>query len=227
MAMYIVFLGIIPIIAIVAFLMYYTKHNVNFKWQKTSVAYVVSNCFKHVKNCACCGCGFNCGCGRCCGGKSTPSIPTISHKVADAQSGSIRNLNLEIKPTALIFTTNTHVLNNFASCSNVLPVKVDLTAEQQQPQKQKQKRRMSLKNIKSLKINTSLRLKPLKNHHDIDNTPKTSETYISPESVGVGVDSDELKYVNVQNLTKRFQSDGATSSISTTSTISPGTSYKC
>lgn len=175
MALYIVFLGIIPVIAIAAFLMYYAKHNVNFKWQKTSVAYVVSNCLKHV------------GC-ACCGGRQTPTVPTLSHQVANRQSESTRCLNLEITPGGLISTTNTYVLNNFAGCSTI-PV---------QSHNEPQKRRMSFKNIMHLKLNTSLKFRSSSNNEST--TPKTTET-ICPD------DESQLQYVNVRNLTKQFDNN--------------------
>lgn len=170
MAMYIVFLGIIPVAAIVAFLLYYTRYNVNFKWQKTSAAYVLSNCLKHV-NCACC-----CPCTR-----DKPTVPTVSHRVDNAKPATTRLRNIDIKPTGLISTTNTQILNNCASCSNdnlVLP--------------ESQKRRMSLKTIKNLKINTNFKLKPKSDN-------------ITLATIQTDDEDSGLKFVSVKNLSKQFQ----------------------
>lgn len=186
MAMYIVFLGIIPVIAIVAFLMYYTKYNVNFKWQKTGGSTYVSNCMsrtKHVLYSACC----------CCFGKRVrdPTVPSLSHQVSKkTHSGSVRNINLEIHQTGLVSTTNESLLNA-SSSSNLLDVTVP-------------KRRMSLKNIKGLKVDIKIkRNNDAHGSHSVS-TPKTCET-LCPE--------DETPALSVKNLANKFQNGGGSSNI--------------
>lgn len=152
MAMYIVFLGIIPLIALVGFLMYYMKHNVNFKWQKTGPsAYVFRclNCIEHVINVACRG-----------GGKKEPTVPTLSHRIDKRYTS--RNINLDIQQTGLVSTTNENLLN-VNSQHNLLDIIPP------------PKRRMSLKSIKGLKVD--IRLKHKINKHV--ESPKTSETVCS------------------------------------------------
>lgn len=130
MAMYIVFLGIIPIIAIVSFLMYYTKYNVDFKWQKTGIPTYVLNCFSSVKHAVS---------NACCNIKKTV-VPTISQRVSNRPRKRIeRNIHLEIEQKCLTFTTN-DMLN--AGSQNHL---VDIPTSD--------KRRMSFKAIRN-KVNS-------------------------------------------------------------------------
>lgn len=167
MAMYIVFLGIIPILAIVAFLMYYTKYNVNFKWQKRSGSTYVLDCFRHVTN-------------ACCNKSRKPTIPTLSQNVA-AKHRNIHNINLDIQQTGLVSTTNESLV---ASSSNLLDVVPNVS-----------KRRISLKNIKGLKVDIRLKRD---NQHAPTPSPKTCET-LCP--------GDEVPALSVKSLAQRFQSD--------------------
>lgn len=170
MAMYIVFLGIIPIMAIVAFLMYYTKYNVNFKWQTGSSTYVL-NCFlcvKHVVVDACCK-------------RTKRVVPTISQWVSKRYSedrpdaGTDRNIHLEIQQTGLIFTTNDML--NSQSSSNLLDIHPA------------QKRRMSFKNIKSKVNNMSFKKK---DSNQTEQDKKTVET-LCPEDESPALSVAKLK----------------------------------
>lgn len=125
--MYIIFLGIIPLIALMSLFVYYNHRNHIIVWPKRSsggkpyvsliINYLLCRCLRrlvHDNNSKTDGIrGKNKRHG---GGSSNinnsvngvnsnqNTLPTIS--------GSIRNLNLEIKQTGLISTTNSNVLNN-------------------------------------------------------------------------------------------------------------------
>lgn len=174
MAMYIIFLGIFPLIAIVAFLTYYTKYNVNFKWQKTSGSAYVFNCFSCTKRMLVSAC--------CRDNKRNPPIPTVSQTLSNRHVGSMRNINLEIHQTGLVYTTNELLTTD--SFNNLLDI--------QQP-----KRRMSLKNIKSLKVD----IKKVKAKRDTqtEQSPRTCET-LCPE--------DEFPALSVRKLREQFQNGG-------------------
>lgn len=126
-ALFIVFLGIIPAVAIVMFLFYYTRRNISLTSIKSPAPYVVnsvSSCVQHVIS-ACKGVGtvFT--------KKRTP-VSTVSQKVA--------NRTIEIRPTGLISTTNTEAINR----SNTIGKRPESAS------------RMSLRNIKDLRLNGSL-----------------------------------------------------------------------
>ncbi|KAF7277249.1 hypothetical protein GWI33_009006 [Rhynchophorus ferrugineus] len=85
-ALYIIFLGIIPAIGILAMFYFYTKHNKKFNWKKSPPTTYVIKCFQHVF-CMPKGVG------------SLNSVPTVSNV---SPSGR----NIEIGKTILISTTN-------------------------------------------------------------------------------------------------------------------------
>lgn len=153
MAMYIVFLGIIPLIAIVAVLMYYMKHNTLFKWQKPGPTYV----FACIEDCGRACCSVLSACYR--KQRKAPSIPTLSHQVA---ARTEKNIFLDIQQTGLISTTNECLLNG-NSYSNLF-------------ESSSAPKRKSLKNIKGLRVD----IKPVRHfgggYKQGVVTPKTTET---------------------------------------------------
>lgn len=99
-AMFVIFLGIIPVIAVLALLSYYAKHNLRLTWKKPAAPYVtncVSSSWQHVIS-ACKGVGtvFS---------NQHINIPTVSHKVSNERN------NIEIKHSGLVSTTNCDGIN--------------------------------------------------------------------------------------------------------------------
>lgn len=165
-ALFIIFLGIIPALAIVGFLFYYTKHNIRLSWKQSSLVYVI------FQSCSC----FRNALTACKGVGDKQAIPTVSKRV----SKSLRNL--EVKQTGLVFTTNRQIINNSSTL-------VDLNENSDISNRNARKSRFSWRNLKGLKLNiNAVSLETSKNPMD---TPGTSETicshYDTPTSVKYSV----------------------------------------
>ena len=177
-ALFVIFLGIIPALVLLAFLTYYVKHNVlHFRSPKSPAPTYVKEClfssFQHVFS-------------ACRGGSSlsnNSSIRTVSESVNN-RSNNLRNM--EIKQTGLISTTNNDVITR----SNTITKNTNRESGGV--------RRLSLKNIKGLKLNTSLRTKNKEcGSSRVDcETPATTET--------VCFDKSPVMVVSVKDLAKKF-----------------------
>lgn len=183
-AMYIIFLGVIPTIAIIALLFYYPRYHLKFKWPTTGGSTYVFNCFSSLKHALV---------SACCNRKHKNHVPSISQRVSNRQHisnprnnrGSIKNIHLEIQQTTLVFTTN-DMLNNSSSSNNLL----DITPLE--------KRRMSFRNIKN-KVNNSIKRKnnqvgPQENFNNVN----TVENVVCPENV-------RIPALSVKHLREQFQ----------------------
>lgn len=156
--MFIIFLGIIPLLSIIAFITYYTRNNLKFSCQKSPLTYVLASMCQGI-SCACKGVG------------KQKTVPTLSERVSKKPSSSIRNL--EIKPTGLISTTNREAINN---SSNIINNSIDTNdINIIEP-----KRRLSFKNIRGLKFNTNFRLSKNKIESLESDTVLISTNKISP-----------------------------------------------
>lgn len=176
-ALYIIFLGIIPLFAIVIFLLFYTKHNLKFSWQKSPVTSYVYLFFAFIRS-ACKGDGLQ------------KNIPTVSQQVASNTPKNVRNLNVDIEPAGLIWTTNREGINKSTNINNEINF-ID------------NKRRLSFKALRSsLKLNTSLR--HAKTSADKEQlhckTPDTAETTVSTP--------DDVPVTSVKNIAKQFENSG-------------------
>lgn len=171
MALFVIFLGIIPGLVLIAFLTYYIKHNVlHIRSKSSAPTYVktcLSNSFQHVVS-ACRG-----------GSLFSNPIPTVSQNIPN----NVNIRNLEIKPTGLISTTNTDVIIRSNTITNTNTESGGF-------------RRLSLRNIKGLKLNTNLRW----NRSSHCETPATTETIC---------DSPNL-VVSVKDLAKKFNETSKT-----------------
>lgn len=175
--MFIIFLGVVPLLAIVAFLTYYARHNLKFGTNKSTTSTYVPKWLKHVFK----GVGTSY--------KKPDPIPTVSDNVSNKNSKPSRP---KIEMTSLLSTTNTdciirsNTINNNSNRSNntnkpeILP---------------KQERRMSLKNVKNLKLNTNIRLNKNKDKESSSNSPQTCETIV-----------DDTPQLSVRDLAKRLES---------------------
>lgn len=126
-ALYVIFLGIVPFVAVIALFMYYTRRNIKYWWKKSSghsaasaqtPSYVVS-CF----------CSSISGCLRSCsvpklsklniggGNTSAPQATKLPRGMSHASPAAVR-VKLEITKTGLISTTNSDVMNTLQSEKN-------------------------------------------------------------------------------------------------------------
>lgn len=211
--MYIVFCGIIPVCAIIAIIVYYQRHNAIITWPKRSTgqkSYVsnlsritdpivstfndLTHARKNKRQQPPLGCEGN-------------PVYSISTQVSN-NIGSIRNLNLEIKPQQLISTTNTDVLNNFANCKSVSIKRTN--EEKEQPIYENtsniMKRKISFKNIKGLKLNTGLKFGAGGSNLI---SPGTSETLICSSPIQLQTTNNEIvaSSISVKDITKKFQNN--------------------
>lgn len=124
--MFIIFLGIIPAAAIVMFLFYYTRRNIKLTSIKSPAPYVENSVYPCVQHVVA-ACK---GVGIVFSKKRAP-VPSVSQKIV--------NRTIEIRPTGLISTTNTEAINR----SNTIGKRPDSS-------------RMSLKNIKGLRLSTNI-----------------------------------------------------------------------
>lgn len=176
-ALFIIFLGIIPFIAIVVLISYYARHNFRFGWKKSPAATYVIKCLQHAVS-ACKGVGSSFKMSS----TASPDPLTKQH---------INRNDIEIKQTGLISTTNTDCILRSKTITN----KDDLGGESVQDKHSKPKTapksewRASLKNFRrlSLKIN---------NKTDVD-SPKTTETICDDETPQVSV--------SVKNMTRQLE----------------------
>lgn len=122
-------------------------------------------------------------------GSPKRAVPTVSECVAK-QNGSVRNIGIEISNAKLISTTNRDVLKTTVSAHSAGrdgAVKPDVSAAPQ-------KRRMSFKNLKGLRLNTSLKPSKVECVETVPlDTPSTSETLC-----------DEKSKVSVKDMAKLF-----------------------
>lgn len=113
------FLGIVPVLALVGFLMYYTKHNLKLKWNKPPIiAYVLNNIgsfFQHVMS-ACKGVGNSVYC-------SKSRVKSVDQHVSSTSNNSLHNS--EIRQTGLISTTNKDILYGNSVLLNVSRTKIN------------------------------------------------------------------------------------------------------
>lgn len=149
-ALFIIFLGIVPLIAIIVLLSYYARQNFRFGWKKSQASTYVTNCLQHAVS-ACNGVGslFQ---------KSPTTTSTNSHT-----KQPLHRNDVEIKQTGLISTTNTDCILR----SKTITKKDDVI--ECKNSKPKAEWRVSLKNFKrlSLKIDKT----------DLD-APKTAKTVV-------------------------------------------------
>jgi hypothetical protein len=168
-ALFVIFLGIIPGMVLLALLSYYMKHNLlYFRSAKPSAPTYVKDClfssFQHVLS-------------ACRGGS------LFSSRSASGGSNTPNNIrNLEIKQTGLVSTTNADVIIR----SNTITKNTN---------RESGGRRLSLKNIKGLKLNTSLRAKKDCGSSQNSETPATTETVCFESPMVV---------VSVRDLARRF-----------------------
>lgn len=197
--MYIIFLGVFPILAIIAFLLFYARHNVKFSWTKTPSMYVAkmnwcSNLF---------------ACKKRVGGGET--------KVPQRRGApEPRRLSkLDIIVSKLTFTTNSNIncdgetaaevpkrRMSFKNIKNLkLNVKVaeanreETTVQSSEALIEAPKRRLSFKNIKNFKFNgngSNVKVNPVQSRSE---TPKTSETICQ---------DDPFPVVSVKSLAKQL-----------------------
>lgn len=132
-ALYVIFLGIVPCVALVAIFMYYTRHNIKYWWKKSSShsgqnihppSYVTSRLCSSL-----CGClgrspvsklrNFNFGVGNICTLQKT-HLPRhgMPHSNECNVSTVPSQVKLEITKTDLISTTNSDVMNTLKSIKN-------------------------------------------------------------------------------------------------------------
>lgn len=134
-------------------------------------------------------------------GNKSQSIPTISQQVSNNKTGgSIRNLNLEIKQTELVFTTNTEGINKSSNLINTNQTAVpDNTIKNNIGQNNSNNLNSLLfvKNVKGLKLNTNLKV----NRNDCTSNQPTPQTCESTCSFDENQDKSN---VSVRNLARHF-----------------------
>lgn len=136
-ALFIIFLGIVPFIAIIVLLSYYARQNFRFGWKKSSATTYVTNCFQHAVS-ACRGVGTRFK-------KSTAS--SAPHNKQHTTMS-----NIEIKQTGLISTTNTDCILR----SKTITRKSDIDAGENNDSNSKAWR-LSLKKFKRLSLKTDIK----------------------------------------------------------------------
>lgn len=158
--MFVIFLGIIPVVAILAFLSYYARHNIKLTWKKSPVPYVtnsLSSCWQRVMS-ACKGVG------------TLFSQQKITTTNADHSSKN----NIEIKHTGLISTTNTDGIIRSNTIGNS-DTSINGVGDN--------KNRICLKNIKGLRVATNLSIFKSNDISADCDTPQTSETLCSADEL--------------------------------------------
>lgn len=194
-ALFVIFLGIIPAVGLLAFFSYYLRY-IQFSWKKPPTPYVansVSSCWQHV-TCACKGVGtvFS---------KKPPPVPTISQTVND-NAANVPNSkrNFEIEHSGLVSTTNADgIIRSNTIVDGNIRVKKGEGGSGSEGGKIDSGGRMSFKNIKGLKLNTNLSFFK-SNTNSSSNTveggsPCTTETFCS---------SGETPQISVKDLSSRF-----------------------
>lgn len=185
-AMFIIFLGIIPFMAIVALLYYYMKHNLRFGRSKSSTPTYVTQYLRNLVG-ACKGVGR----------KPSINIPTISDRVTESQP-QIRKL--EITPTVLVSTTNSVGITRSNTIGkndkNDEPIYSNLSNAKPESSFVSGVRRMSFKNFRNLKLNTGL---GFRNRSDSScSSPQTAETVVAtPDTQNLSVKDMAKKFGNV------------------------------
>lgn len=181
--MFVIFLGIIPVIAILALLSYYARHNIKLTWKKSPVPYVtnsLSSCWQPVMS-ACKGVGTV---------FSKQQITTVSVQNED----HCPKKNIEIKKTGLISTTNTDGINRSNTIGN--DYSRGNSGSGDGDNKNVTQNIISFKNIKGLRLSTNLSIFKTNNSPDVTcDTPQTGETLCS---------SPELPSVSVKSLVNEF-----------------------
>lgn len=183
--MFVIFLGIIPVVAILALLSYYARHNIKLTWKKSPVPYVtnsLSSCWQHVMS-ACKGVGTAFS-------KQQIMVPSEMSKNEDG----CRKNNIEIKKTALISTTNTDGISRSNTIGN--DYSRGNSADGVGDNKTITQNKISFKNIKGLRLSTNLSIFKTNNSADATcDTPQTCETLCS---------SPDLPSVSVKDLADQF-----------------------
>jgi hypothetical protein len=124
-ALYVIFLGIIPFVALIALFMYYTRHNVTYWWKKRSShsvanaqpsSYVTSHFCSSVSGCLSRFSvpklnNLNVGGGNTCTPQTIQLPHGMPHSSDDVASPAAVRVKLEITKTGLISTTNSHIMN--------------------------------------------------------------------------------------------------------------------
>lgn len=184
-ALFIIFLGVVPLIAIIVLLTYYARQNFRFGWKKSSSSTYVTNCLQHAVF-ACHGVGsfFK---------KSSTATTTANGSCDSHNKQPLHRNDIEIKQTGLISTTNTDCILR----SKTITKKDDIAESNCKDQSinsnpksvPKSEWRVSLKTFKRL----NLKIDHIKT--EIDN-PKTAEIVLS--------DDDTPPHVSVKNLTKQL-----------------------
>lgn len=167
-------------------------------WPKKSSTYVA--CLNCLSSCpgagACKGLGYT--------KKRQPTLPTVSERVqkleckeAQPQTGHRKSLNMEIMFPKLVFTTNKDGINNSVSVAHDQKIGEAPHASSDNLLKDAEppKRRLSIKNIRGLKLNTGSKLVKSKNNAP-DSQCSTAEPLIA-----------ETSSVSVKNLAKKFDFD--------------------
>jgi hypothetical protein len=131
-ALYVIFLGIVPFVAVIAVFMYYTRRNVKYWWKKSSThaaasaqspLYVASRFCSSISGCLS-RCSvpklsmLNTGGGKTCIPQGTHLPCGISHSSHVNASPAAVRVKLEITKTGLISTTNADVMNTLQSEKN-------------------------------------------------------------------------------------------------------------
>lgn len=132
-ALYVIFLGIVPCVALVAIFMYYTRRNIKYWWKKSSShtgqnvhppSYVASRLCSSV--CGCLGrspvsklCNWNFGVGNICTLQTTQLPPHGMPRSSEVNVSTVPvQVKLEITKANLISTTNSDVMNTLKSIKN-------------------------------------------------------------------------------------------------------------
>ncbi|KAI4460565.1 adam a disintegrin and metalloprotease domain [Holotrichia oblita] len=203
-AVFIIFLGIIPALALISLLLYYARQNLKLTWSQSSSTYVTCcfSCLSRISQRTFTACK---GMGNTKKTKTQPTLPTVSENVEKQQNferlqqeseetGRRKSSNMDIMFSKLVFTTNKQGINNSVSVKNPQATQGETPNTSSGSQKitvieEPPKRRMSFKNIKGLKVNTNVKL----GKKSVSNEGSTAEPLI-----------DEASTVSVKNLAKQF-----------------------
>lgn len=132
-ALFIIFLGIIPIIAIVALLSYYARHNLKIRLKRPKASTYVPKFLQHAVS-ACKGVGAS----------FRSSKPSCDESIP-------RDRNLEIRPAGLVSTTNSDgIIRSNTINKDSLEEKIDINIV-------KPPRCVSSKNTNKLKLNINIK----------------------------------------------------------------------
>lgn len=174
-------MGVVPVLAIIAYLTFYAKQNLKFSWQKSPSSTSSYVLFPFL------------ACRKGDGLRNNNNITTVSESVPYNDNQSKLRREIDITPTGLISTTNHEGINRSTN--------INVNKNNDNNVVIENKRRLSFKAIRSsLKLNTNLRYTKQTNNKDRDNaecrTPDTAETIVDTPEV--------VSYINVKQLASQF-----------------------